>query len=303
MRFGAYWDYSKNFVLDHNVIYNAYVAIQLTGSYPADNPSGQSSMLIHSNTAIGEGPWSRAIGGWSHAIGGSTLGGSVIVNNVFNVAVFEQANGDKVNHWPDYGQAAVTTHNLVFGREAGGHNSDIAANVDADDRYEESAGFVDGNARDYRLLADSVAVDTGSTASQFTLDGMLLDAPLDPIVGSGPDRGALERGGDGWFKTIGASIADASGGSNSSGGNGGANATGGANGNTSGIAGTNTGASAGNAGAEAGPASEADTADCACRTPGTRRTRPVLPWLAAALVAAASLRRRRRALALPQGTR
>jgi len=190
MVFGAYWDFSKNFVLDHNVIVGVVTPIQLTHEFDPEKTK-VNNMLIYNNTAITNDAM------WSRPFASSTNVGSVVMNNILKVAVFPNPNGGKINHWPAYGSGVkdgktMVKANLVYGDAPGGYYSKKDSLL-SDDLWAEDAGFLNPSMRDFRLKSSSPAVGAGVAVPVVTRDGITV-----PSYSEGGYIGALEPGKPMW---------------------------------------------------------------------------------------------------------
>ena len=110
--FGAYWDFSKNYILDHNVIWGVPTPIQITHDFDPDGAK-INNFLIYNNTATTDGAM------WSSAFGAGLDNGSVVQNNILRAASFPDPKGTLILRWPGYGTGDVTAQkNLVWGAPA-----------------------------------------------------------------------------------------------------------------------------------------------------------------------------------------
>lgn len=187
---GAYWDFSKNYVLDHNVIWGVAKPIQVTHDF--DHETAKiNNLLIYNNTAItNDAAWGRP---FDQSVGN----GSVIRNNIFKVCLFQQPDGGWVNHWPNYGSGDVTAgNNLVYGDSESAYWSKEQKFHQAD-LHAEEAGFMDAAEHDYRLKPDSPASETGVRFGSHTRDGITVP-PYHDIEGEHLSIGAFEDGQSPW---------------------------------------------------------------------------------------------------------
>ncbi len=184
MVYGAYWDYSKNYIFDHNVVFDVPIPIQSTG----DN-GGVNNLVIVRNSAI------TSNAAWGRPIQLNNGGGCVVRDNIFKVCTFATTDGNPENHWPGYGSATVAS-NLVFGDQAGAYWTKERS-FNANDHYTTDPGLVDLTARNLRLASWSPARDAGTLPGSISRDGISVVVPEDRLVGA-PDLGAYEYGGDDW---------------------------------------------------------------------------------------------------------
>ena len=195
--FGAYWDFSKNYVLDHNVIWGVPTPIQITYDF---DPEGAkiNNMLIYNNTATGNGAM------WGSPIGTVRNNGSVVQNNILRAASFRDPKGTFILRWPSYGTGTVTAQkNLVWGAPA--KPGWTEGKLLPGDMLAESAGFVGRERGDFHLGAGSPAVDAGAPFGTVVRDGITVPPFNDRAAGAGLDLGAYERGGEMW--TAGSTLA------------------------------------------------------------------------------------------------
>ena len=188
MVFGAYWDFSKNYVLDHNVIWGVPVPIQVTQSFDNDHAK-VNNLLIYRNTAISNDA------AWGYPLGGSQKGnGTLVQDNLFKVCAFTKPGGGHENGWPSYGDGTVDVKgDLLFGDFADAYWTK-AKRLDARDRWAPLAGFSSATPGDYRLSATSPARDSGTPFPAQERDGIHVEAYEDPKIGEAYDLGALEYG-------------------------------------------------------------------------------------------------------------
>ncbi len=176
---GAYWDFSRNWVFDHNVVWGVPRAIQMTRDL-----AGRNNMVVYRNTAVSNDA------AWGRSFGDSDNSGSLIQNNIFKVCVF--GNPNPWMHFPLYNKG-IPVGNLVFGAKAGaGHNptdtmhpADIAT---ADPLLDRS----------WMPQAGSPAIDAGRPLPTFIRDQIRVRVPEDAVSGSAPDLGAYEVGQPAW---------------------------------------------------------------------------------------------------------
>ena len=188
--FGAYWDFSKNYVFDHNVIWGVPIPIQVTQAFDNDNTK-INNLLIYNNTA----ETNNAM--WSLAFGSVLNNGSVVQNNVFRAASFRDLKGTLVLRRPGYGTGAVTSQsNLVWGVPSNPgwtEGSPIPGDLYADD-----PGFVNADGGDFHLTQTSPAVGAAVPLAPVIRDGLTVPAYNDGTAGPGMDAGACELGGEDW---------------------------------------------------------------------------------------------------------
>ena len=155
---GFYIDYSKNWIVDHNVIWNVEWAIHLEGAHT----SGVVDALVFNNTALAR---SSSIG-----IGNGQAPGSFYFNNIFNRDIGKAKDS-----------ASEIKNNLFW---------DNQPNSPTDPKFT--------GATDFQLQANSPARDTGAIITQFSTQqpgNTDLMVPFTNEVADGkPDIGAYEFG-------------------------------------------------------------------------------------------------------------
>jgi hypothetical protein len=278
--FGAYWDYSKNYVLDHNVMWGVLEGIHINESEP-------SNILAYNNTIDAGFQW------WGAPIGAAIAEGSIFHDNIVTVLYNPVIN---MNQYPVYGRGEASGNLVVNPRPDLGNRDGWG--LTGGDVETADAGFVNQEARNYALQASSPALDRGSAMSTVTIEGIEVAAFNEPAFGGAPDKGAYEYGAEPWTvgapTDVGAPAAGVlmpapgrpgSGGSSSAAGGAGA-ATGVANGR--GDVGTR-----GDAANSAAPSSASELeGNCSCRMTARTHGR-VSVWLVGLAIAGASLLRRR----------
>ena len=143
MVFGAYWDYCKNYVFDHNLIWGVPTPIQITQAFDNDKTK-INNLLIYNNTAETNDAT------WSSAFGSALDNGSVVQNNVFRAAGFRMPKGTLVLRRPNYGTGAVASkNNLIWGvPPAPGWTEGIPIPGDI---YADNPGFVNADGGESHL--------------------------------------------------------------------------------------------------------------------------------------------------------
>ncbi len=180
---GAYWDFSRNYIFDHNVIWGVPRPIQVTS-----DKDGANNLIIYRNTAISN----DAV--WGRSFGDSDNHGSLIQSNIFEVCAFKNPNGGTWMHFPAY-RIGVPIGNLIFGRKAGaGHN--------ADDTVHAADLYIDNPLLDNSWMprTGSPAIDAGKPLpDDLVCDGVKIRVPADQFAGKAPDVGAFEAGKPAWI--------------------------------------------------------------------------------------------------------
>ena len=193
MVFGPYFDWSKNVVLDHNLVWG------VGGSFQRTNlKDGQSNLIVAFNTfQTNDSLYSTSVGSY-----GSQAVGCIFHNNIAKVSVFPTPpNGSLVCYYPRYddpdfaGGIASVVRNLVWGDDpaAWRHPFDV---LNPNDFYTANRPYV--AAPSMALSADSPAIDQGSLFGSVVRDGVTVSGIDDPVIGAAPDVGAREYGATQW---------------------------------------------------------------------------------------------------------
>ena len=168
---GIYLDWAKNYVIDHNVVWNVEWGIHLQESY---NGTGISNHICYNNTVVvyktsyDYGPF--AFGGSGPA---NSQTGTICQNNIL---VYRKGNSSTAS-------SGFKTFSDAYG------NASKITNL----LHPADPKFVDFVNVDLKLLAGSPAIDAGTLMTSQTLDGITVPAYNDEIVGT-MDIGAYEYG-------------------------------------------------------------------------------------------------------------
>jgi hypothetical protein len=175
---GIYVDWGKNFVIDHNVVYNVEWGIHLQHNIDG-TATGMSNMICYNNTIAVKNTSSASYGPFGFASSGpqNTQLGSICRNNV-NV-YRNGASSVKTQGYFPFTNAfdnAIKSNNL---------------NHPADPKFTD---FVGG---DLTMQVGSPAIDAGVSMEEVSLDGYIVPAYNDTAIGS-VDIGAYESGTAKW---------------------------------------------------------------------------------------------------------
>lgn len=191
---GIYTDFCKDYIIDHNVVWNTRSGIQLQGFYnPAGVPTtygtdSVDNILCYNNT-LAVKSWNNEPSGpfgFNNSQGKNR--GTVIQNNIvitLNPAVssgfqgIANADNSALAGFND----ASRLNNLLWDKVAGSATDPL---------------FVNTTALDFRLQPGSPAIDTGDIVPVYTRDNVAVPAFNDAAIGAAPDRGAYERGATEW---------------------------------------------------------------------------------------------------------
>jgi len=168
---GFYVDYSKNWVVDHNVITNISRPCHLQGMH---NATSENNILFYNNTCAAKvdvvGEWGFGVSGFSNI-----QKGTVMQNNIFYLIEPPVAGNFLLYTAPG---EMVRTTNLEFDRTPGSS---------VDPKFTNIAG------KDFTLSAASNAINAGTAVPTFVRNGITVPPYNDAITGT-VDIGALEYG-------------------------------------------------------------------------------------------------------------
>jgi chitodextrinase len=166
---GVYFDFSKNLIIDHNVIWNNDWPFHLQG-YASD---GKNNTLLYNNTAIISNKDKKSYGPFGVSNSSGTNEGTVIQNNILvfydNGSATAPASMETIQK-SGFSSATKTTN---FLHENG------------------NALFVDPANGDFRLKSGSPCIDAGTDIAPVTYDGTTINPFNDAIVNK-IDIGAYE---------------------------------------------------------------------------------------------------------------
>lgn len=168
---GIYVEDASGTLIANNLISgNVGYGIQL---YPNADDS-----LVTQNTIVRNGRSGVIVGGEK-----TTADGNTIVNNIVS---FNGEQGIRTFWGGPVGHGNIASHNLVYGNPEGGV---VGKGLKASDTLDEHPGFVNAPQGEYRLRAESPAVDRarGTNTMPYDRDGRRRPK------GKAPDLGAFER--------------------------------------------------------------------------------------------------------------
>lgn len=188
MCYGAYWDFSKNYVLDHNVLWGQSTPIQITREFDEEKSQICNLIIVH-NTVVTNGLM------WCFPLSARVNNGSLIENNIFRAASFKDPKGTLILRWPVTGSGAVTVRrNLLYGApENPGWTEGKPAE---DDVVVREAGFLDEARKEFRLRPNSPAAGAAVALGEIVRDGVHISLSGEPE--DWKDLGAFPASGKGW---------------------------------------------------------------------------------------------------------
>jgi hypothetical protein len=178
---GIYPDFGASIIIDHNVVWGVEWAIHIQNQAAADKPA---NMLIYNNTcvvrrfhpSVGYGPFGVVKNSTP------THAGTIVRNNILVSA--DGAPGFKaVDFDEDAAIERLVSDNLV---------------LEGKKPTEIDALFTNSTSDDFTLRIGSSAIDKGVMIPNYTRKGISVPAHNETVVGSAPDPGAYEFGGEGW---------------------------------------------------------------------------------------------------------
>ncbi len=181
---GLYVDFGKNYIMDHNVVWNVEWGILLQGAFERQGMPTANNTLVYHNTLAVKSTSGAPYGPFGFAGAKTTNVGTVLQNNL--VHLVGPAPGFKLM---SEGYAAAEKIGNVLWDGKPGSATDPA--------YANAAGG------DFTLKATSAAKDKGTAVPEYVRDGATVPPFNDPAVGP-PDLGAYEIGGERW--TAGATV-------------------------------------------------------------------------------------------------
>jgi len=175
---GVYVDWGKNYIIDHNVIYNVEWAIHLQHNIDG-TPAGMSNMVCYNNTLVVKNTSNSGYGPFGFGSSGpqNTQLGTICRNNI-NV----YRNGTSSVKTSGY-----ATYTNAFDNAVKSNNLD----------YPSDPKFADFVGGDLSLQAGSPAIDAGVPMEEVSLDGYTIPPYNDEAIGS-VDIGACEFGTAKW---------------------------------------------------------------------------------------------------------
>ncbi len=179
---GLYTDFSKNYVFDHNLIWNTEWGFQLQGAYGTDGRTATktavNNTLCYNNTIMVTNTSGAPYGPFGFAGSKGENIGTVLANNI--ISIRQPTPG-----WKPYANgfaSAKITDNLVWDGVA-----DDATNP----------RFTDAAAADFTLAADSPAIGKAQPLASIRLDGITVP-PSAAGMPHDPDLGAFRSGAPVW---------------------------------------------------------------------------------------------------------
>ena len=169
---GIYFDFSKNIIIDHNVMWNIDWPLHLQGYANSDT---KNNTLCYNNTCVARNAGNKTYGPFGIANSVGTNVGTVLQNNLFVYA-------DGTN------TTAPASYNSI---QAAGFTS--ASKVTNFLQENGSPVFVNLTTPDFQLQAGSPCKDAGTIFTELTVDGVLVPAFNDETNGT-VDMGAYEYG-------------------------------------------------------------------------------------------------------------
>ena len=172
---GIYLDYTKNAIIDHNVIWNVEWGIHLQG-----DSGGVNNTLAYNNTIAVTNTSATPYGPFGFGNSAGVNNGTVIQNNLLYAFAPTGAGYQPIASGAFTGAALSTT--LQW---------DLVPGSATDPRFVNPAAF------NFTLQSGSPAINTGATVPSYSRDGVTVPAFNDPAAGA-VDKGAYEYGKPAW---------------------------------------------------------------------------------------------------------
>ena len=183
---GIYLDYTKNYIINHNVVWNVEWGIKVHGS-----SGGENNTLVYNNTSSVRNLSSTPYGPFAIGNGSGTNVGTVLRNNILTVATPPAATGyEAIGAGLSAFSGAEAANNLAWNG---------VANSSTDPRFVSRATTLDATGVNYTLQTGSAAIDTGTVIGTYTRNGVTVPPFPDATSGAAPDRGAYEFGVPAWI--------------------------------------------------------------------------------------------------------
>jgi hypothetical protein len=173
---GIYPDYAKNYIFDHNVIWNVEWGIHIQGQH-----EGVNNTLCYNNTILVKNTSGVTYGPFGFANSNGQNAGTLIQNNLIGILNPKESPGYK-----------PISGNFEAAEKSNNHEWDGVPNTPSDPR------FTSLNTFDLTLAANSPAKDAGKPMTAVTHDGISIPAFNDSVTGTAPDIGAYEVGTPRW---------------------------------------------------------------------------------------------------------
>jgi len=164
---GIYPDWGKNYIYDHNLIYNVWSTFHFTHTY---DDAGINNYIVYNNTTVCTNNDNFVFGPFNFVCSGDKEG-IVLKNNIGIIHTPPGRGGYKV--WSD---------NATFDQP-----------VKSNNLFDEDPLFVE-YPNNFQLQAGSAAIDAGEPMEAVTRDGVTIPPFNDPVSGAGMDIGAFEFG-------------------------------------------------------------------------------------------------------------
>ncbi len=172
---GVYMDYTKDVIIDHNVIWNVEWGIHLQG-----DSGGLNNTLAYNNTIAVANTSGTLYGPFGFGNNSGVNNGTVIQNDILYVFA-PSGNGYQPIASGGFTGATLST-TLQWDR---------VANSATDPHFNNAGTF------DFTLKSGSPAINTGAVVPSYARDGVSIPAFNDPTIGA-PDMGAYEYGSTKW---------------------------------------------------------------------------------------------------------
>jgi len=182
---GVYLDYERNWIVDHNVVWNVEWGIKFQG-----HSGNVNNMLTYNNTSSVRNTSGVSFGPFAIGNGSGNNNGTVLRNNILSCFTPPVANGyQSIGSGAGAFSGAEIANNLAWNG---------VANSPTDPKFVNRADILDDTGVDYTIQAGSAAINAGSVISSYTRDGFVVP-PFPDFVQGAPDAGAYELGSPRWI--------------------------------------------------------------------------------------------------------
>lgn len=181
---GIYLDYSKNYVIDHNVVWNTEWGIKLHGQ-----SLGVNNTIVFNNTASVINTSGVPYGPFGIGNGSGDNNGTILRNNILSNITPPAAPGYEpisLGRFP----GADISNNLAWNG---------VANSGTDPKFINRSTALGATGTNYMIQSGSAAIDAGVVIGTTVRDNISVPPFLDPVNGTAPYLGAYEFGTPPWF--------------------------------------------------------------------------------------------------------
>jgi len=182
---GVYLDYTKNYIVHNNVVWNVEWGIKIHG-----HSGNENNTLVYNNTSSVRNLSSTPFGPFAIGNSSGTNVGTVLLNNLLTVVTPPTANGyQAIGSGASAFSSAEIASNLAWNG---------VANSATDPRWVNAATTLDATGVNYALQGGSAAINAGTPVGAYTRNGVTVP-PFPDYTNGAPDAGAYEFGVAPWI--------------------------------------------------------------------------------------------------------